>query len=199
MIVVAALAVFVYDFYKRVDRQQARDEAALLREQTRLLQQQADQVNRQLQEVNQEAAALKNEVAGQRREDAERKEQQTIAAYLAEGLQLSAAVKAAIAESRQVEMKWPASNREAGLPDPSQLTGRSLRSMKVSGQGVIALTYDAKSGVEGGVIRLIPSVRGEGAVTWRCESPSYENIAIVNPQCSYRPGKDASRAPASPP
>jgi hypothetical protein len=187
MVVVAALALFVYDFYKRVDRQQASDEAALIREQTKVLQQQAAEVNRQLQQANQEAAALRNEVAGQRRDETERKEQAQIAIYLAEGLQVAALARTAVAEIYQTELKWPSSNREAGLPEPEQLQGKSLQSVRLARAGVIVLTYDGKSGVDRGVIRLVPSARAQGGpIDWRCESSSYENIASMLPQCVYR-------------
>jgi hypothetical protein len=188
MIVVAALAVFVYDFYKRVDRDQAFDEAAVIREQAKVLQEQATAVNQQLHQANEQAAALRDEVAGQRREDAERKEQQEIAMYLAEGLHIAASAKTAVAESYMTQMRWPSSNREAGLPDANQLKGQSLQSVRLSGAGVISLTFDAKSGVDRGVIRLTPKARQNGgAVSWQCESPSYENIATVIAECVYKP------------
>lgn len=193
MIVVAALAVYVYDFYKRIDRQKARDEAALIREQTEVLRHQAEEVNRQLRSANEEAAALRDEVAGQRhdqevrkQEQGELRKQQLIAGYLAEGLQMAANAKTAIAESYQTNMEFPATNQDVGLPAPTQMRGQSLRSLRLSRNGVISLTYDAKTGVDQGVIRLIPDVRaGDGRMSWRCETPSYANIAMFFPQCAY--------------
>jgi hypothetical protein len=49
---------------------------------------------------------------------------------------------------------------------------------------VIVLEYDAKSGVAGGTIGLIPEVRN-GSVSWRCETPSYVGIAAIVPECRY--------------
>ena len=186
MVVVAALALFVYDFYKKLDRQKASDEAAIIREQAQVLQHQADEMKRQLRDANEQATALRDEVAGQRRDETERKAQQLIAGYLAEGLQIAAAAKVAVAESYQVNLKWPATNQEAGLPEPAQMKARSLQSVRLSRNGVIVLTYDAKSGIDRGVIRLIPKARaGGGPIYWRCESPSFETIATIVPQCSY--------------
>jgi hypothetical protein len=193
MIVVAALAVYVYDFYKRIDRQKARDEAALIREQTDVLRHQAEEVNQQLRNANEQAAALRDEVAGQRhdqeiqkQEQDEHKKQQLIAGYLAEGLQVAASAKTAIAESYMTNMQFPATNQEAGLPAPGQMRGQSLQSLRLSRNGVISLTYDGKTGVDQGLIRLVPDVRaGGGQIGWRCETPSYTNIAAFFPQCTY--------------
>jgi len=187
MLVVIALAIYVYDFYQRVDSQQAGDEAAVIREQTKVLQQQAAEVKQQLQLANEQAEALRNQVTGERREEADRKEQDQAAAYLAEGLEIAASTKAAVVESYHAMAKWPANNHDAGVPEPGQQRGQSLQSLRLSGAGVISLTFDAKSGVDRGIVRLIPTVHPGGAVSWRCETPSYPDIAAMFLQCVYKP------------
>lgn len=185
MIVIAALALYVNEYFKKADRQGALDEAALIREQTRALQAQAAELNQRLQSANEEATALKNEVAGQRAEVAQGKVQQQVARALTEGLQLAQAARVAITESYQTTLQWPATNAEAGLPEASQLFADSLRSLRVGASGVISLVFNEKSGVSGGVIRLIPEANATGRVNWRCETASYPDIAAIVPQCRY--------------
>jgi hypothetical protein len=184
MIVVAALALYVYDYYKRSDRQHARDEAAVIREQTHALQMRAAEMNRRLQQVGEQAQALQAEVASQRAAVEQDRSQQLVAQFLIEGLQVAQSLRVAVAESYQTNLQWPTSNADIGMPPPAQLQGQSLQSASVGDQGVVTLHYDAKTGVVGGMIRLIPQAAPSG-VTWRCETSSYPDIAVLVPQCRF--------------
>lgn len=186
MIVVAVLALYVYDYYKRSDRQHAMDEASVIREQTRTLQLQAAAVNQRLQSVGEQAQALSAEVAGQRAAVEQDRSQQFVVQSLVDGLQVAQALRVAVAESYQTNLQWPTSNADVGMPAPAQLTGQSLQSASIGGKGVVTLKYDAKTGVAGGTIELIPQAAATG-VTWRCATSSYPEIAALVPQCRFVP------------
>lgn len=185
MIVIAALALYVYDYFRKADRARTMDEAAVIREQTKALQAQAVEVNLKLKNANRAAAALTNEVAGQRADVAREKMQQQIAQALTEGIQLAQAARVAIAESYQTTLQLPSSNAAAGLPDAAQLYADSLQRLEVGRNGVVSLVYNERSGVAGGVIRLIPDAQANGMLNWRCETSSYPDIVSFLPQCRF--------------
>ena len=103
-------------------------------------------------------------------------------------MQASSFAKVAITDFYQSENRWPGSNQDIGMQAPEKFAGRTLRSMEVSEGGVITLTYDDKTGVDKGTIRLIPDGSNAGyGIKWRCVTPSYENIATMMPTCEYVP------------
>jgi hypothetical protein len=64
------------------------------------------------------------------------------------------------------------------------MKGESLHRLQIGSKGVVTLTYDAKSGVDGGTIRLVPTSKA-ATVSWRCETSSYPDIAVLVPLCDY--------------
>ena len=52
-------------------------------------------------------------------------------AQVAEGLALASGAKTAIAEYRSVTGEWPDSNEEAGLAEPTEITGKYVESVQV--------------------------------------------------------------------
>ena len=115
---------------------------------------------------------------------------ETIAAYafIAADFTVASAAKVAIAESLMTNAAAPASNAEAGLPAAEDLRGQSLRATHVRADGVIELEYDGRSGVDGGIVRLVPDIElalRSGIVNWRCESADYPAITSFMPACSY--------------
>jgi len=82
---------------------------------------------------------------------------------------------------------WPAKNEDAGLPAPDTYRGESLRSLAVGDQ-TITLTFDARSGVDGGKIILTGEATPNLAMgfNWTCVSPNIADIATIFPSCKYQ-------------
>ena len=113
----------------------------------------------------------------------------TIAAgFISKDFGMSSMAKTAVAEALMTNGTAPNSNAEAGLPAAADLHGQSLRETRVGAGGVVELVYDAKTGVDGGIIRLTPDVAlavQSGVINWRCESSDYPEISKFMPGCSY--------------
>jgi hypothetical protein len=172
-LVAVALALIAYEYYRtpQVDQTRAQTEA---------LRQQAEALSRQ-------ASELKDEVSREHDAAARERERHVAASLLSEGLLVASMAKVAIAEFYQSTGAWPSSNHDVGLNDPAQFRGRSLKRMHVSEGGVITLTYDEKTGVNDGTIRLVPDAGNpQMGVRWRCVSPSFREIAISIPPCEYQ-------------
>lgn len=78
---------------------------------------------------------------------------------------------------------WPANNAEAGLPAPETYRGESLLRLELMGP-IINLTFDAKSGMEGGRITLNgePTPKMAMGINWGCIS-NIADIAAIIPNC----------------
>lgn len=168
-------------------RQQTEAHAAVLKQQAEQTRLQNEALQQQAQELSRQASAMKEEVDSQRRYAEQERAHYTAAAYLAEGLTAAANTKPMIVEFYMQNGGWPDSNEDIGLPGPEAFTGRALKSVAVSGGGVVTLTYNEKTGVNGGTIQLVPELdEATGQVKWRCESTSYSEITVTIPQCLYR-------------
>lgn len=96
--------------------------------------------------------------------------------------------KVAVAEAIMTNGAAPDSNSAAGLPVPADLHGQSLKETYVRAGGRVDMVFDAQSGVEGGVVSLIPDLdlaMRTGLVNWRCETPDYPEIQKYLPTCRY--------------
>jgi Tfp pilus assembly major pilin PilA len=94
----------------------------------------------------------------------------TIRAQVAEGLNLAAAVKAAVAEDYFNEGTPPVDRRDAGLDaDPTATAGRYVASVDVT-DGAITIVYGnaANAAIYGGTLTITPYEGDDGAVVWRC-------------------------------
>lgn len=97
-------------------------------------------------------------------------------AYLSEGLAVAAPVKVQVVIYYQEYGSLPSSNGDLGLPAPNRFKRQSLQSLAISKGGIITLTYDRKSGVQQGVVELIPVVDGRGRIQWECFTPNYPDL-----------------------
>lgn len=121
------------------------------------------------------------------------------ALLLREGLQAAAAIRIAIVEYYQTNGKMPARQSDAGLPAPDRYRGKTLKSAIVLPDGSIELVFDAASGMDGGIIRLVADTSHADAmgIQWRCETSDYPQIKRVSAACEYKPRTGAaSIAPA---
>jgi hypothetical protein len=105
---------------------------------------------------------------------------------LGDFVRATSTAKTAMAEHYLSMGAWPPSNKEAGLPSPEAYRGNSLVRLDVSGPDIV-LTFDARSGVDGGKIVLTGTATPELAmgIEWKCTSPNMPDIATILRDCVY--------------
>lgn len=85
----------------------------------------------------------------------------------------------------------PASNAEARLAAPNQLSSQEVSSILVSTGGVINVYLSPAVGITGGIVQLVPKVvtdkQGKKGVEYTCYSPNIPDIATAAPECTYHP------------
>ena len=97
----------------------------------------------------------------------------TIRAQVSEGLSLSAAAKAAVAEFYQDQGVWPNGNDGvggAGLAPAAQINGKYVTSVAVgASDGIITVTYggDANNNIQAATLTMTAADAG-GSVGWTC-------------------------------
>ncbi len=105
-----------------------------------------------------------------------------IRAKVAEGLQLVAAAKLAVAETWSVEGQLPTSNTNAGLAAADTIKGDHVRSIAVSDLGTIVVTFSAaEPAIDGKTMSFIPQT-GIGSVKWSCVDTDIQT-RYLPPQC----------------
>ena len=94
----------------------------------------------------------------------------TIRAQVAEGLNLTAPFKTAVAEFYSANGAFPADNADAGLSAPGNFIGKYVNSVSVNG-AVVSIQYgnDAHVKISGQTVNLKAMSSG-GSVNWTCES-----------------------------
>jgi hypothetical protein len=94
--------------------------------------------------------------------------------------------KTAMAEFYANRGSWPAKNEDAGLPPPDTYRGESLRRLEVNG-ATMTLTFDARSGIDGGLLILTGEATPNFAmgINWTCTSPNIADIATIFPNCRF--------------
>ena len=90
---------------------------------------------------------------------------------VAEGLAIASPAKTSVAETFQSTGTYPTTNVLAGLPAPTSITGKYVKSIGVGANGVITITYNFDPLNDKTVI-LTPdaSPAGKGAIAWTCSS-----------------------------
>ena len=206
LLTVVALIV-VLTVNNRQRRQQLEAERAMLMQQVAALAQQSDVLQQNTQAIAEQTAALgsrsdelqsrtealrdqteqfQQQIADEREFADQQREHYLRAAFLTEGMQAATLAKTRIAEYYASEGQWPDRNEQIDLDPASHYRGQSLHSMAVMAQGVIMLTFDGKTGVDGGQIRLLPDAgSADGLIKWQCVTSSYSDIARVVPHCHY--------------
>lgn len=100
-----------------------------------------------------------------------------------------APTKHLVANFRLSHDAFPASNAEADVKPAGSFSSDTIKSVTIAADGVIDVTLTALSGVEGGVIRLTPTLAPEsqqGRVQWACTSASYTDISdLTDGVCTY--------------
>jgi hypothetical protein len=103
-------------------------------------------------------------------------------------LGMTAKVRQAVENYRLHHNAFPSDSADIGL-NPASWTSEDIKQVTVGANGMIEITLAASSGVDGGVIRLTPTVPAntdQGTVDWACTSPSYNAIAdTTSGFCEY--------------
>lgn len=125
-------------------------------------------------------------------------EERAIAAMQGDVIAASSA-RTAVAESYYNHGRMPTANAAAGLHEPDEYRGRSLRSLTVGEGGRIVLVFDAGSGREGGTIEFVPDLAEVEATgfQWNCVTRDYPWIARLLPLCEYL-GTEAASVSVAP-
>ena len=108
----------------------------------------------------------------------------TVRARVSEGLNVSAAAKAAVSETRLSNGAWPSSNITAGLP--RSISSTYVASLEVGASGTILITYETGTNKipelgTNNTLQLTPSFNGN-TVRWECT-----NTTGVEPR--FRPAR----------
>jgi hypothetical protein len=106
-------------------------------------------------------------------------------AFIANGLVLAMEVKQRVGEYYSMHGEMPENNGAMDLPSAEQFASQAVKAIEVK-DGVIIVKFNQLSGVDDGVIRLMPELmEGSGLVLWNCETPSYPFVIHYAPQCRY--------------
>ena len=92
-----------------------------------------------------------------------------VRAQVGEGLNLSSGAKTSVSEYYQDRGVFPNNNVMAGLDAPTNIVGKFVTQVEVTGAGLIEVTFggDANSKIIGAVLTLAPT-DATGSVTWTC-------------------------------
>src|SRR5437879_236841 len=97
----------------------------------------------------------------------------TIRARVTEGLELASSAKLAVSETTITNNALPANQAATGYVSPSATA--NVASITIGDKGIITITYTPAAG--GGTIIMVPTLQGNGDVTWDCttgtELPKY--------------------------
>jgi len=93
-----------------------------------------------------------------------------IRAQVTEGLTMASAAKAAVAETYANSGTFPANNANAGLGVATDIKGKYVDSVTVSGAGVITVLFGsgANTNIQNKGVILTPTASTNGDVTWAC-------------------------------
>lgn len=97
---------------------------------------------------------------------------------IAEGINLSGGVRAAVTEFWHSHGRFPLDNTEAGLLQPYEIVGRFVVAVTVTGdEGVVSVEFgaDADWGISGRTIEMTPKVTSDKSIRWSCSSQFIEN------------------------
>jgi Tfp pilus assembly major pilin PilA len=105
----------------------------------------------------------------------------TIRSQVAEGLNLSAPVKEAVAQSYAASGTWPADPSSAGLQDAYE--GNYVSGIDVS-DGVILIHYGnaAHSMIAGHTLALHPAAAADGSIAWACGYAASSEATDIKPK-----------------
>lgn len=104
-------------------------------------------------------------------------------AQVSEALNLMSPAKIAISEYYVTRGEFPTTNEQAGLSEPSQMSGKYVASVDVSpgdaGMTVITMKTDSVvSDLQGKTLIFQPNGEGSGVINWECRTGGGETSQI---------------------
>lgn len=93
----------------------------------------------------------------------------SVRSQVAEGLNLAAGAKVAVAEYYQDRGAFPADNGTAGLEAPANITGSYVTQVQVTNTGAILITFGNNANIK--ILNAVLSVTpmdADGSVQWSC-------------------------------
>lgn len=110
------------------------------------------------------------------------------AALLSRGYAMANDYRLMAADFWQRQGEQACSNADLELPAFRPRPDESLQRVEVTACGEITLTYDAKSGIDGGTILMTASVVKEymgNKLKWKCTTQDYPEIGAFMPGCVF--------------
>ncbi len=111
----------------------------------------------------------------------------TIRAQVSEGLNLTAACKAAVTEYYRDQATFPNDNTTAGLEAAINITGKYTTQVTVGAGGTCSATYgnDANSNITDAVLTMTPT-DNEGSISWECSGDATLVAKWLPAACRWR-------------
>lgn len=105
------------------------------------------------------------------------------------GMRMASQIKTDISEYYQSNNSFPNSSSELFLPKPEEFADGAVKSLGLESEGVIKITYNEKSGIDNGLIYIVPDVsRSWIGITWKCISTNIKNISSLIEECHFDEG-----------
>jgi type IV pilus assembly protein PilA len=96
-----------------------------------------------------------------------------IRSQVTEGMSMAAAAKASVSEYYANKGSWPANNSDAGLGIASEIQGKYVSALTVSGGGItVDFGNEANAVLDPASLGLTPGASANGDVIWRCGNPA---------------------------
>ncbi|MGL4675882.1 MAG: pilin [Wohlfahrtiimonas sp.] len=102
--------------------------------------------------------------------------------YVAEGIAISSAAKAASAEFYEKEKRFPNNNKEAGLSEPNTITGQSVKAIEILPHGKIKIIYNNRL-ADNVFIVLEAILDKQDKITWQCREAGLLEMNIIPVNC----------------
>lgn len=107
---------------------------------------------------------------------------------LVQGYRIGRNVLVSVAEYSASMREYPETLYDAGVDVAEWVRGTPLERIDTDGEGRVAMQFDASSGVDGGVIYLVPEFLDDFfQVRWHCQTADYEHISAILPECRFTP------------
>ena len=107
-----------------------------------------------------------------------------VRSQVAEGLNLAAGAKVAVAEYYLDRGVFPPDNNTAGLEAPANITGAYVTRVEIAAAGVIEVTFgnNANLKIDTAVLSVVPT-DSEGSVLWSCAGDATLADKWLPPAC----------------
>ena len=148
------------------------------------LQQTKQALDQLTQQAHEQTEALNDAVKNSEQYQQEQKVRSRRIGFLANGLNAASSVKVAMAESYMAYLKWPQSNKEAGVPESGEFKTEGVTSIAVQPNGKIRLNLVNPEG-KAEQLWLNGSVNTAMQILWKCTTDDIPDIAQLIPACSY--------------